>query len=289
MTSDKYTAIWISHTTIKDFLYCPRAYYLKHVYKSPQTGHKMKIMIPPIALGQVVHEVLEEISRLPAASRLIQSLLGRFHQTWETLSGKNGGFSSSEQELRYKKRGEEMMGRLMKNPGPLLHSAVKLKGDLPFFWLSEEDNIILCGKLDWLEYVPESDSIHIIDFKTSQHDEDPNSLQLPIYHLLAHYCQKRKITKISYWYIDRVDGLIEKPLPDLVQSQQKIMAIGKKVKTARQLGIFKCPNGGNCPYCSPFEKIIQGKGLFIGLDSFEHDVYILPQETYTPEQESVIL
>ncbi|KKQ37796.1 MAG: hypothetical protein US54_C0025G0014, partial [Candidatus Roizmanbacteria bacterium GW2011_GWA2_37_7] len=47
MAPDKFSAVWVSHTSISDFLQCPYAYYLKHVYKDPKTGHKMKIMSPP--------------------------------------------------------------------------------------------------------------------------------------------------------------------------------------------------------------------------------------------------
>ena len=49
---------------------------------------------------------------------------------------------------------------------------------------NEEENIILNGKIDWLEYVPEDDSIRVIDFKTGKNDEKEGSLQLPIYILL---------------------------------------------------------------------------------------------------------
>ena len=60
------------------------------------------------------------------------------------------------------------------NPGPLRNLAVKIKSDLPSYWLSEEDNIMLCGKIDWLEYLKEEDAIHIIDFKTGKKGKAPS-------------------------------------------------------------------------------------------------------------------
>jgi len=30
---DKFAAIWISHSSISDFLKCPRSYFLKNIYK----------------------------------------------------------------------------------------------------------------------------------------------------------------------------------------------------------------------------------------------------------------
>ena len=62
--ADKYTAYWVSHSSINDFLKCPRAYFLKNVYKDPKTGRKIKLISPPLALGQAVHEVVESLSVL---------------------------------------------------------------------------------------------------------------------------------------------------------------------------------------------------------------------------------
>jgi len=45
--------------------------------------------------------------------------------------------------------------------------------------------------VDWLEYKEETDSVRIIDFKTGKFDEDPDSLQLPIYYLLATHTQTK--------------------------------------------------------------------------------------------------
>ena len=271
--TDKYTAVWVSHTSISDFLKCPRSYYLKNVYKDPKTGHKMKLMSPSLALGQAVHEVLESLSVLPAVSRFKKPLAEIFEESWKKVSGKKGGFTDVDSEFRFKTRGFDMIARVSQNRGPLLNPAVKINMDLPHFWLSEEDNIILCGKIDWLEYLPDADSVHIIDFKTSKYDEDPDSLQLPIYNLLVHHCQHRQVVKASYWYLDRSDILEAKPLPDLELSRDKILKIARKIKLARQLQHFKCETSG-CLHCQPFEDIIAGKAEYVGPDSMNYDVYI---------------
>ena len=199
---DKFTATWVSHTSISDFLRCPRAYFLKNVYRDPKTRHKIKLMSPALALGSAVHEVLESLSVLPKQTRFSESLISKFENVWQKVSGRNGGFTNSESEYKYKTRGQDMLRRVMNNPGHLVNPAVKIQMDLPQFWLSEEDNIMLCGKVDWLEYLPETDSVHIIDFKTGKSEEDPASLQLSIYHLLVHHCQKYKVSMASYWYLD---------------------------------------------------------------------------------------
>jgi len=295
MAADKYTALWLSHSSISDFLKCPRAYYLKNIYKDPKTGHKIQLMTPPLALGQAVHEVIESLSIIPTENRFNESLLIKFNTAWDKVSGKRGGFLQEDTEHKYKQRGEIMLKRVMDNPGPLKNLAIKIKvdnRDLPYFWLSEEDNIILCGKLDWIEYFPDTDSIHIIDFKTSKSVEDPESLQLPIYSLLAHKCQNRKVDGASYWYLEENDAPTPKTLPGQEEAEAQILKIARKVKLARQLESFKCPEeekGDGCMYCKSFEAILRGELNFVYTDSNNRDVYIYPEKEVTLENESIIL
>jgi ATP-dependent helicase/DNAse subunit B len=169
---DKFAATWVSHSTISDFLTCPRSYYLKNVYKDPQTGRKIQLMSPPLALGAAVHEVIESLSQLPTEKRFAQSLSSKFDVAWKKYTGKKGGFGSAAIEQEYKTLGEEMIKMVQDHPGPVGRKAIKIQSDLPQYWISEEDNIILCGKIDWLEYLPDSDSVHIIDFKTSKSAEN---------------------------------------------------------------------------------------------------------------------
>lgn len=275
---DKYSATWVSHTSISDFLRCPRSYYLKNVYRDPSTNHKVKIMSPALALGQSVHEVLESLSVLPKHSRFSQSLMDKFDTAWAKVSGRKGGFTSEDTEYKYKTRGQDMIRRVMNNPGPISGLAVKIQMDLPQFWLSEEDNIILCGKIDWLEYLPDTDSVHILDFKTGKVEEDGESLQLPIYRLLVQNCQKRQATKASYWYLDSHDDLTPKELPDLETSYKKILDVARQLKLARQLERYKCPQAEGCRFCAPMEAILDKKAEFVGNDEYNADVYILNKQ-----------
>lgn len=289
MAGDKFSAVWISHTSISDFLQCPRAYYLKHIYRDPKTKHKIKLMSAPLALGQAVHEVIEALSVLPTATRFSESLVVKFNTIWEKVSGEKGGFFNPQVEASYKNRGEEMLLRVMKNPGPLANAAVKIKEPLPHFWISEEKNIILCGKIDWLEYIPSTDSVHIIDFKTSKKEEQDDSLQLLIYHLLVHNTQKRPVTKASYWYIGMQDELTPKILPDLGEAEKKVLEIGVQIKAARQLGVFKCPKGDGCYACKPHEAVLRGEATFVGVDEYNTDVYVLKNIKEENENESYIV
>jgi ATP-dependent helicase/DNAse subunit B len=290
MPPDKYSAIWVSHSSISDFLRCPRAYFLKNVYRDSKNNHKIKLMTPSLALGQCAHEVLESLSVLPKEKRLGDSLVTKFNEVWKTVSGKKGGFPNEEVEYRYRMRGEEMMRRVMNHPGPITELSVKINMDLPYFWLDEDENIILCGKIDWLKYIPEIDSVQIIDFKTGKREEDADSLQLPIYHLLAQNCQKRKVSGASYWYLGFSDVLTDKVLPDLEEGRKRVLEVAREIKIARQIERFKCPQGdAGCPDCRPFETIARGEAEFVGNDNYGADVYILPVMSDDENREGTVL
>jgi ATP-dependent helicase/DNAse subunit B len=277
MAPDKYSATWVSHSSISDFLKCPRAYYLRNVYKDRLTGHKMTIMSAPLSLGQAVHEVIESLAILPVSERLKISLVKKLDPIWLKITGKKGGFKTHSEEMVYKERATQMLINLQEDPGPILKKAIKIKSSmgLPNYWLNEEENIILCGKIDWLEYKEDSDSVHIIDFKTGKNEEREDSLQLPIYLLLATNTQTKTVSGASYWYLDRDDGLTEKKLPDMEKSFEKVYEIARRIKLARQINHFKCPKDG-CFSCRPYERILKGEGEKVGISETKQDLYILP-------------
>lgn len=272
---DKYKATWVSHSSISDFLACPRAYYLRNVFKDTKTGNKITVTSPFLSLGQAVHDVIESLSILPTEERLKVSLLKKFDVAWQKVTGKLGGFKNQEQEKEFKERGVKMLKRVEKHPGPILSKAIKIQSDfIPNYYLSEEDNIILCGKIDWLEYLPESDSVHIVDFKTGKNEEGLESLQLPIYLLLASNTQSKKVSKASYWYLDKNDELTNKELPSMLESEDKVLTVARRIKLARQLNHFICPTGG-CMKCRPLERVLKGEGEKVGVSGTGQDIYIL--------------
>ena len=278
---DKFAAVWISHSSLSDFLACPRAYYIANMYKNPRTGRKITIVKPPLALGQVVHSVLDWLSSLPVEQRFSHSLEKKFNELWITVTGKKGGFTSQKEENLFHDRGIVMLKRLQENPGPLIRKALKMKESLPYYWLSQEENIILCGRIDWIEYLEDTDTVHIIDFKTGKREEKADSLQLPIYYLLAKNCQKRPVERISYWYIDRDNEPKTQNLPNEKEAIDKLMKIALRIKLARQLNHFKCSvdQHNGCMHCAPYEAVLKGKGEFVGVGEFNKEVYILSDQS----------
>lgn len=279
--SGKYDAVWVSHSSIGDFLKCPRAYYLHNVYKNPDTGRKITIVNPALTLGSAVHATLEALGTLSVEERLRRDLVADFEKEWSAnASGRKGGFTSSDEEAITKARGRLMIERVAKNLGPIAKKTIRLKPSKnnmpPNFVLSEKENIILCGVIDWLEYVEEDDSIRVIDFKTGKNEENEDSLQLPIYLLLLNELQKRRVSGAAYWYLEKNDIPTEVALPDAHQAREKVLELARHVKDARERREFVCPRGSTgCFACQPYEAILKGEAEYIGIGGYGQDAYLI--------------
>ncbi len=252
----------------------------------------MSIVTPHMSLGIAVHNVLEGLAEYPAAERMKRDLRATFEEEWQKVSGIKGGFNTGEQEEEFKMRGKDMINNVIKDPKFLVNKRIKLPKEKmnPNYFLSEKDNIILNGQVDWIEYM-DDDTLHIVDFKTGKREEADGSLQLPIYLLLCNALQKRKVSKVSYWYLES-DKIVEKELPDAEKSYRDVYDVALRVKTAREKGEFICPNGnydpatdkGGCPNCLPYEKILQWKRgesddgdnplvVSVGIGGFNQDMF----------------
>lgn len=241
----------------------------------------MTIVSPAMSLGSAVHKTLEDLKTLPVEERLTRDLLSNFEKDWEEVAaGKKGGFTDDEEEAAAKARGRRMVERVVQNPGPIGKKTIKLpahKNDMiPHFYLDEKENLILCGVVDWLEYVEADDSIRIIDFKTGKNEEDGESLQLPIYLLLLNELQKRKVSGAAYWYLDKDDSPKEMPLPDAAEALEKVLAVARQVRAARTAKVYECPRGeGGCFACKPYEAILRGEAEYVGVAGFGQDAYLV--------------
>ena len=114
------------------------------------------------------------------------------------VSGKVGGFKDKNRKMNLKKEGEKCL-KSRKSSWPNFKKAVKIATDfLPNYYLSEEDDIILCGKIDWLEYLEDSDSVHIIDFKTEKTKRMMNHYNSQFIYFLQ---QTHKVEKLKKLHI----------------------------------------------------------------------------------------
>ncbi|MBP9765867.1 MAG: PD-(D/E)XK nuclease family protein [Candidatus Pacebacteria bacterium] len=287
---DKYKSVWISHSSIRDYFSCERLYFLKNVFKDPISRRKINIASPHLTLGVAVHKVIEDLKNIKSDQRekvIKENLLDNFKNEWLKYKGKKGGFKSDEEEKSFYLRGEEMIKRVINNPNILINKIIPLsyfyEGDIvPNYYLSVDENIVLCGSIDWIEYLPESNAIRIVDFKTGRNDEDDDSFQLPIYYLLISNLMKEQntlsakkiyeIKEAAYWYLDHdnkkensehqefhITKIDEEKIKEIKDTEKKILEIGIKIKSLREKAIYKCSTekveGEGCKSCRDFEKI----------------------------------
>ncbi len=266
-------AVFISPSTLSDFDKCPQLYYYKSVYRA-SSGLKIQIINPSIALGQVVHEAIDQIVKLPAVQWNKDRLFDIYEYLWKSIEGEKGGFMVSGVEPEFKNRGVEMLERFWANRHFREAEMIKLP---TFPKVDLGNNLILTGKLDWIE--KNGDFYHVIDFKTGKNDEKADSLQLPIYAVLACGILKSFNIRTSYWYIDRDNSLTDFPLPDINETTRLLVWKGEIIVKARETNSFKCQSGReNCFYCRDIQSVAKGFGKLVAVDTtnYKQEIYILP-------------
>ncbi len=269
--------LWISHSAINAFDRCPQSYYYQYQYKNPETGNRIQIVNPYFSLGLSVHQAIEELSPLPVKERVNLPLKDRFDEIWDDFSGKKGGFISKKQEEEFKKRGELMIDRVV-NSDFLEKPSIEIKENIPNIDLIPEEDIKLVGSLDWIRVMPDG-GFHIIDFKTGKNKESNNSLQLPIYNILASEKLDGEVKKFSYWYLNSEDELTDKKLGSLEESIEIIKDKALEIKDHVENNNYPCHYNGKCFSCGDYDKIFNGQAEFLGTDSESgKDLYFVLDE-----------
>ncbi len=153
-------AVFISPSTLADFDRCPQLYYYRSVYRNPKTNLKIQIITPALALCQTVHDTIDRFVSEATVDKSFSELEKIYEWFWQQIAGEKGGINSSEFEKSYKDRGTEMLNRFYKNEH--YHTVKPTK--LPNFpKLEMGDDIILTGKVDWIE--DKGAFFHIVDFE----------------------------------------------------------------------------------------------------------------------------
>ncbi len=262
-------AIFISNTSLSDFLKCPRSYYLKNVYRNPKTGYRIQIASPYISLGATVHDAIKWfLENLDRPSLL--ELNDQFRNFWWKYHGKRGGFSSKEDEALFGQRGLKMLENFLNNYAKLEQMVKSAK--FPKYPLIE--NVMLTGNLDYVGEMPAG--LHVIDFKTGAKDED-SPLQLYIYAILAESYYGKDVKKMSFWYLDRDLEPKEAVLDPLEKTLDWLKEQAREVKTALAEGNWVCRGRVElCFDCRDYQAILDGKGEFMFSDhTYKKDVYYL--------------
>lgn len=261
-------AIYLSYTSVKDFLKCPNAYFLKNIYRDTKTGFRLQIASPYLTLGGTVHDSIKWFLETKGQANKDQ-VIQKYRNFWLKYRGKKGGFSSLEEEAVFGKRGLKMLDNFLNNAGRLEKSVEQ--PTFPKFNLVE--NVILIGNFDFIG--GGSEGLHIVDFKTGINDEE-DTLQLYIYAILAEANLGKVVSKASFWYLDREDApqdIVLDPLePKLGWLKEKALELKKAIKADN----WTCIKESLCRDCKDYQDIIDGKAEFQFSDfRYKKDIYYL--------------
>ncbi len=263
-------ALYISYTSLNDFIKCPRSYYLKNIYRNPQNGFKMQIASPYLTLGATVHDTIKwflECEDKPTQDEVMD----KFRNLWRKYQGKRGGFNSKEEEANFGNRGLKMMENFFKNWPILGQSAPKV--DFPKYHLF--DDVVLIGNFDYIEERDDG-TLQVVDFKTGAHDED-SPLQLYMYAILAEVNLGKEVSAAGFWYLDREDQPKDIVLDPLEPKLEWLIEKALELKKALKKNEWVCIKGEQlCRDCRDYQALIDGKGEFQFSDfRFKKDVYYL--------------
>lgn len=251
--------IWVSHSSLSDFEKCPRLYFLRNIYRDKKLGNNFRIQVanPYLSLGEVVHDAIDNFTaRYDPRERNKDKLMYELSRGWVLKKGKIGGFESESQEKEFKDRSVAMAERFLANKD-YANAKPMRSPDFPKKKLFEDKDLVLVGNFDWLE--PHEDGLHIVDFKTGQHEEAEDSLQLPIYSILANENLDKPVRKTSYWYLDKDPEPREVVMKNLDESLDLVKDKSLAVEKAISENDFRCQNPENCIFCREYESILKGE------------------------------
>ncbi len=267
--------LWISHSAISSFTRCPHLYYLEYEYRNPETGNRIQITNPYLALGIAIHETIESLLSVPIKEREKLSLQERFSSIFDNYRGLKGGFLSQKKEDDFYKRGVEMIERVERTRF-LSKPSISKVVSFPNINLIGND-VKLVGSIDWIQLLP-SGGAHIIDFKTGNSKESGSSLQLPIYTILAQNNVKEKIEKVSYWYLQHDDNPVEQEICDTDYYTEVIRSKAREIQGAIESNSFPCTYQGRCFSCRDYEKIFEGEAEKISGEGDRKDAFCVFKE-----------
>ncbi|MCH8820950.1 PD-(D/E)XK nuclease family protein [Patescibacteria group bacterium] len=258
--------IWISHSALQDFEKCPRLYYLRSIYRDKKFGNNFRIQManPYLSLGEIVHDAIDNYTnRYELGSRNKDKMMYELSRGWMLKKGKIGGFKSESHEKEFKDRSISMVERFLANKD--FAEAKSLSSpNFPKIKLFPDKDLVLVGNFDWI--APFDDGLHIVDFKTGQHEEDEGSLQLPIYSILANENLDKPVRKTSYWYLDKDDEPKEVDMKDLDKSLDIIKEKSLALEKARKENNFSDHKSENCFFCKEYETVLASKAEHVGTD-----------------------
>jgi putative RecB family exonuclease len=218
----------LSYSSYRAYLECPLRWKFLYVDRLPETPRGY------FTFGRVVHSVLEELLRplvVPAAKKAGTSESQRTLDEWHAKDAAaprprmtrdqllaeydrawlSDGYSSPEEEARYRALGREMLGRYydqldLERPKP-----VSVEEHLEARW----DGIPIHGYIDRIDRT-EDGGLEIVDYKTSRElavEDAVESEQLSIYQVLVESNYAEPVSGLTLYHLRSLTPLRVPPRP----------------------------------------------------------------------------
>ena len=238
----------ISPSKAKMYARCPAQY--RYEYVDRRTS--LKKPKPYLTLGEHVHNTLRDFFRFEPGKRSAETLKALFQAHWRLKHGPEAGFSSGEQEERYKARALAMLEGFL--AGQDTGARPLLTED--FYEMPLEYGIVLVGRLDRADPLPDG-SVRVLDYKTGRYSErfskedDP---QLMAYALLAQHKLGKKVSQAAFLYLAENRTVETSPEPAALELARKgFVSASRTILAAHQTRNLPAKPNPLCPWCSYLE------------------------------------
>ena len=216
----------LSYSSYRAYLECPLRWKFLYIDKLPEAPRGY------FTFGRVVHSVLEELVRpmvLPSARRVGEAESQRTLDEWHAAAGPtpralmtteellalydrswlSDGYSSPEEETRYRALGRELLLRyhdllLREQPHP-----VAVEEHLEARW----DGIPIHGYIDRIDRTP-AGGLEVVDYKTSRdlsNEDARDSDQLSLYQVLVQSNYSEPVEKLTLYHLRSLTPLRTAP------------------------------------------------------------------------------
>lgn len=210
---------------------------------------------PEAVRGTLVHQVLEEIFDLPAATRTPQTAHAMVEPTWRALierDPRSRRLASQIEEESWLASAHEAIDRwfALEDPTRLEPSEreVAVEATLP-------SGLRLRGIIDRLDQAPDG-ALRVVDYKTSsavpERHEARALFQLRFYALILWLSRGELARVIQLVYLGPRSEIVsyEPDVEDLGATQRKIEAIAAAIDEGRRTGTFEPNPGPQCDWCA---------------------------------------
>lgn len=255
----------LSYSSLRTYLECPLRWKFLYVDKLPETPR------PYFAFGRTIHSVLEELVRpflvpetVPRKSGgAAQRRLDEWHGTGPMVEGRaqplskdellalydrlwvKEGYTSPEEETRYKTLGENMLLRyydqfLEEHPRPVA---------IEEYLQSSLDGVAVHGYVDRIDLTP-AGGLEVLDYKTSRDlsiQEARESDQLAMYQVLVEHNYALPVERLTLYHLRSLTPhrVPARSAPAIALLSQKVGDVADGIRAER----FEPTPGRQCERC----------------------------------------